>query len=204
MTITISLPGGFASIPLHEEGEERSRAIDRLLDLADNGTIDRNRAARGLVAVADSLRTNGAIVGGQIALVDSSPDVSATLVLAVRALPGGGPELDDTASRSEAARAIVSVVGKTDKHARAQYRELGCGPVALILRSGHFPIPANYSLTGSSVDAPTDSLQAMIPMPDGRTIAVLDVSTSARTEWPQFLQLGMKIIDGIRIQEPQE
>ncbi|WP_072690889.1 hypothetical protein [Rhodococcus marinonascens] len=199
MNITLSLPPGFARIPTAGDLDSRVEAAQSIATLADRGSADPATTVEALLATGDMLRSNGTILAGQLALPETDARVCVTVTLSTRPLGDGGPELYDLESRVESARAIAQVLSQQNPHATVQYRDLGGGPAVLILRCGRFRLPADVTVTGESIEIPTDTFQAILPTPDGNSLLVFDMSTSAREYWHHFLPVAMSMVDGIRV-----
>ncbi|AOW92300.1 hypothetical protein BFN03_05145 [Rhodococcus sp. WMMA185] len=199
MSISLNLPPGFARIPIDGDLDARIEAAQSIAALADRGSADPATVAEAVLATGDMLRSNGTILAGQLALPETDPSVHAMVTLSTRRLGDGGPELPDLESRVESARAIAKVLSHQNPHATVQYRDLGCGPVVLILRAGHFQLPSDVTVTGESIEIPTDTFQAILPTPDGNSLLVFDMSTSAREHWHHFLPVAMSMVNGIRV-----
>ncbi|MEV0946168.1 hypothetical protein [Rhodococcus sp. NPDC049939] len=203
MTITLSVPTGFVPIPLGDSSEARKAATDAVIAAAGDDLPDRESVAAGLSAAGKLLREAGALLAGVFVPPSSGPEHYVTLTWSIGHLPAGGPELGDTESLVEYARALADVISQSNPLAVVQYRDLGCGPTVLVARSTLFRSP-DSDVDDDPTTISTEQVQAIIPLWDGHRLLLVDVSSSTRDHWAESLEIALEAIDRIRIDPDDE
>lgn len=201
MRLRLSLPSGLALIPLQEDVALRTAAAEELV--ASTTLPDRDASVSSVLDVGALLSSCDLVLAGALALPDSEPSEFAAVTLAVRPLPAGHGAFDRPEARDELARALADTLARTNPAAVVQYRSLGCGPVVFVLRASLFDLPGDITVTGDAMMITSDSLQVLVPLPGSTEIAVLDVSSSSREVWPQFVDIALAMVDSIRIDPSQ-
>jgi hypothetical protein len=195
--LQLDLPSGLSLIPLQRDIPLRTAAAEALV--ASATTQDTKADISSVLTTSELLSHCDLVLAGALALPDSEPSEFAAVTLAVRRLPDGRGPFDRPEARDELARALADTLARANPAAVVQYRRLGCGPVVLALRASLFDLPGDMTVTGKAVLITSDSLQALVPLPGGAEMAVLDLSSSSRELWPQFVDLALTMVDSIRI-----
>lgn len=197
MRLQLDLPSGLSLVPLQRDTPLRTAAAEALV--ASAATQDSKADVASVLATSELLSHCDLVLAGALALPDSEPSEFAAVTLAVRRLPAGRGPFDRPEARDELARALADTLARANPAAVVQYRRLGCGPVVLALRASLFDLPGDMTVTGKAVLITSDSLQALVPLPGGAEMAVLDLSSSSRELWPQFVDIALTMVDSIRI-----
>lgn len=197
MRLHVDLPAGSALLPLHETGEQRKTMAEALV--TTGGVSERLEAVSQVLDTSDLLERADLLLAGVLTNRNAEPDEFATLTVAVRPLPEPSGFSDRTETRKDFAKALSASLARSNPDAVVQYRNLGCGPTVLILRAARFMLPGTITRTGEDAEITSDSLQAIIPLPDFTGLAVIDVSSASRERWPLFVEQALALVDSVRI-----
>ncbi|MCK0091127.1 hypothetical protein HCA61_00940 [Rhodococcus sp. HNM0563] len=197
MRLQLDLPSGLSLIPLQRDIPLRTAAAEALV--ASATTQDSKADISSVLATSELLSHCDLVLAGALALPDSEPSEFAAVTLAVRRLPDRRGPFNRPEARDELARALADTLARANPAAVVQYRRLGCGPVVLALRASLFDLPGDMTVNGKAVLITSDSFQALVPLPGGAEMAVLDLSSSSRELWPRFVDIALTMVDSIRI-----
>ncbi|WP_242546273.1 hypothetical protein [Amycolatopsis sp. MtRt-6] len=189
MPLQIDLPPGFAGMPVGTDDKmNRGHAWTIAENAAAGAGTSVEEFGSYLMALVPAMQANGIRVFGKFAVGPRKGDV-ATLTLGVAQWPDTAP-----GNRDALVAALAEEYRGRHKRAVVQPVRLPIGPAIVAISGGEFHLPEQDVRTQIKAEY-------QIPLPDGRSVAILSVVAESEDAWPAVAEATARVAWSLRSEE---
>lgn len=206
--VRLTLPPGFAGLPLGESEQDNARNLRELAErIAAPAGMDKGTMLRHLTVLATVMARNQVLLFGRflVSATDTERPAPANLVMSVAPLAVAPTGRSAVAARNRGAAAADLLRRHRERVPRAVAHvvDLPVGPAMVAATAGDYRLPPETTGRPDPLVRPEFKAEFQILAPDGLHLIALAVTTGDETAWPAVAAAAMRVATSLRF-EPAE